>query len=147
MTTSIDPKPRHGVPASAGPGSCLLGGLLVLLVAMTFSGCVTKAKAKAQARAAYVAGQQDMMRRMNLVHNPTITINGDDRNPVQPWTEDLTLAKALAAADYYGKGDPADVIVIRGGMATRVELRKLLLGEDVPLSPGDIIELKRQPGR
>jgi hypothetical protein len=119
-------------------------GLLLLSVALVFSGCVSKAKAKAQAHAAFVAGQQDAIRRMSLTQNPTVTINGEVRNAAVPWIEGLTLAKAIVAAEYYGKSDPTDIIIVRAGVATRVDMRKLLAGEDLPLSPGDIVELRRQ---
>jgi hypothetical protein len=121
----------------------ILYGLLVFSMVLVFSGCVSKAKAKAQAQAAFVAGQQDAIRRMSLSQNPTVTINGEVRNGSVPWTEGLTLAKAIVAAEYYGKRDPTDIIIVRAGIATRVDMRKLLAGEDVPLSPGDIVELRR----
>jgi hypothetical protein len=145
MNTSLNRAAWLGDQASHAR-KLMLGSVIVcgLLLALASSGCITRAKAKAQARAAYVAGQQDMMRRMNMVHNPTVTINGEVRNPIVPWNEELTLAKALVAADYYGKTDPAEVIIVRGGQATRVDLKQLLNGQDVPLSPGDIVELRRQ---
>jgi hypothetical protein len=126
------------LPASWRPG-------LLLALALALTGCVTKAKAKADARAAYAAGQQETLRRLTLARSPTVTINGEVRNPIVPWTEDLTLAKAIVAAEYCGHSDPGDVIIVRAGQATRVDLKQLLAGQDVPLQPGDIVELRRQP--
>lgn len=117
---------------------------LLLLLALALSGCVTKAKAKADARAAYAAGQQDMLRRLTLARSPTVTINGEVRTPIVPWTEDLTLAKALVAAGYYGRSDPTEIIIFRAGQVTRVDPKQLLTGEDVPLQPGDVVEVRRE---
>ncbi len=72
---------------------------------------------------------------------PCVTVNGEVRNHVVPWTEGMTLAKALLAADYYGATDPGQILVVHGGRATRVELKQLLAGSDVPLQPGDIVQL------
>ncbi len=117
----------------------------VLLVAFAFAGCVTKSAAKAQARQAYIAGQQEALMRMQQAQTqgqgPCVTVNGEVRNHVVPWTEGMTLAKALLAADYYGATDPGQILVVHGGRATRVELKQLLAGSDVPLQPGDIVQL------
>ena len=37
---------------------------------------------------------------------PCVTVNGEVRNHVVPWTEGMTLAKALVAADYYRRRRP-----------------------------------------
>ena len=121
---------------------------MFLLLAFAFAGCVSKSKANAQARKAYIAGQQETMVRMQQIQTqgqgPCVTVNGDVRNHVVPWTEGMTLAKALVAADYLGAGDPAQVIILRNGIGKRVEPRKLLSGEDIPLQPGDVVHLMQQ---
>ena len=61
-----------------------------------------------------------------------------------PWTEGLTLAKALVAADYFGATDPGQIIIVHNGIATRVEPKQLLSGVDIPLQPGDIVQLMPQ---
>ena len=113
-----------------------------------FAGCVSKSKANAQARKAYIAGQQETMVRMQQMQTqgqgPCVTVNGEVRNHVVPWTEGMTLAKALVAADYLGAADPAQVIILRNGIGKRVEPRKLLSGEDIPLQPGDVVHLLQQ---
>jgi hypothetical protein len=120
----------------------------LLLVAVAFSSCVSKSKADAQARKAYIAGQQETMVRMQQMQTqgqgPCVTVNGDVRNHVVPWTEGMTLAKALVTADYLGAADPAQVIILRNGIGRRVEPRKLLSGEDIPLQPGDVVHLLPQ---
>jgi len=121
---------------------------MFLLLAFAFAGCVSKSKAQAQARKAYIAGQQETMVRMQQIQTqgqgPCVTVNGDVRNHVVPWTEGMTLAKALVAADYLGAADPAQVIILRNGIGRRVEPSKLLSGEAIPLQPGDVVHLLQQ---
>ena len=120
-----------------------------LLVAVTFGGCVSKSKADAREREAYLAGQQQAAARMQQAQmqgqGPCVTVNGEVRNRVVPWTEGLTLAKALVAADYYGAADPGQILIVHNGIATRIEPARLLSGVDIPLQPGDIVQLMPQP--
>lgn len=120
-----------------------------LLVAVTLGGCVSKSKADARARAAYLAGQQEAAARIQQAQTqgqgPCVTVNGAVRNRVVPWTEGLTLAKALVAADYYGAADPGQILIVHNGIATRIEPARLLSGVDIPLQPGDIVQLMLQP--
>ena len=117
----------------------------MLLLAATFGGCVSKSKAKAQARAAYLAGQQQAMIRMQQAQmqgqGPCVTVNGEVRNHVVPWAEGMTLAKALVAADYSGAAEPSQILIVHNGIATRVQPGQLLSGVDIPLQPGDIVQL------
>jgi len=109
------------------------------------TGCVSKSKAEAQARAAFFAGQRqavEMVQRAQTL-GPTVTVVGEVRNPTIPWTNDMTLAKALVAADYYGHTDPREILIERNGQATSYDPKKLLGGEDVPLKPKDVIEIRR----
>ena len=109
---------------------------------------MSKSKANAQARAAYMAGQQQAMARMQqtqtLGQGPCVTVNGEVRNRVVPWTQGLTLAKAVIAADYYGAKDPGQLIIVHNGIANRVDPKQLLSGVDIPLQPGDIVQLVPQ---
>jgi hypothetical protein len=116
-----------------------------LVVATIGVGCVSKSKAEAQARAAYVAGQQDAIARMQR-NNPqgagaTVTFQGAVRQPVVPWTQNTTLASALLAADYFGS-DPTRITILRGGRAINIEPSELLSGRDVQLAAGDIIHIQ-----
>lgn len=119
------------------------------LVAVTFGGCVSRSKADAKARAAYLAGQQEAAMRIQQAQTqgqgPCVTVNGEVRNRVVPWTEGLTLAKALVVADYYGASDPGQILIVHNGIATRIEPARLLSGVDIPLQPGDIVQLMPQP--
>ncbi len=120
----------------------------LLLAAVAFGGCVSKGKADARAKAAFMAGQQQALANMQQAQaqalGPSVTVNGEVRNRVVPWMEGMTLAKALLAADYYGADDPGQIFVVRNGVATRVEARQLLTGADIPLQPGDIVQLMPQ---
>jgi hypothetical protein len=111
-------------------------------------GCVSKAKAKRDAQAAFIAGQQEATRRAQMaVQGPSITVNGPVNTPVLPWTEGLTLAQAIVQAEYTAPGEPAEVFLVRSGRAFRLELQQLFSGHDVPLEPGDIIQLNANPLR
>ena len=120
----------------------------LLLLAAAFAGCVSKSQAKAQERAAYIRGQQEAVARIQQAQTqgqgPCITVNGEVRNRVVPWTEGMTLAKAIMAADYCGAADPGQIIVVHNGIARRIELQQLMSGVDVPLQPGDIVQLMQQ---
>jgi hypothetical protein len=113
-----------------------------LLIAFALAGCTTKAKAKAQAQAAFAAGQQQAMIRMQQTQVPNVTVRGAVRNPLIPWTEDLTVAKAIIAADYYGAKDPKEIFVVRKGQALRVDPKQLFSGDDPPLQSGDLLDLR-----
>jgi hypothetical protein len=118
-----------------------------LLLCSTLAGCVTKAQAKAQARAAYLQGQQEATIRLQQpqLQGPSVRIIGPVKNPVVPWTSRLTLSQAILAADYEAPGDPIEIIVLHNGMASRVNVRNLLNGQDVPLQPGDVVQLVSSP--
>src|SRR5208283_4470576 len=93
--------------------SALLSLCGVLLLALALGGCVTKKAADAQARKAYLAGQQEARMQMQQYQTqgqgPCVTVNGEVHNHVVPWIQGLTLAKALLAADYYGTTDPGQI--------------------------------------
>jgi hypothetical protein len=56
---------------------------------------------------------------------------------------DLTLAKAVVAAGFYGRTDPAEITIQRNGQEIECDPRRLLSGEDVPLQPNDVILLRQ----
>jgi protein involved in polysaccharide export with SLBB domain len=114
----------------------------VVFVLLFVAGCTTKAKAKAHAQAAFAAGQQQAMALMNQPRGTHVTVIGQVRTPMLPWSEDLTLAKAIIAAGYYGAADPKEIFIVRNGKASRVDPKQLLNGEDVPLQAGDVVQIK-----
>jgi hypothetical protein len=117
---------------------------LLLVLGLVLSGCVTKKAADQRARDAYAAGQRQAM--MSMAQSPaqsmTVRIQGDVQNPSLPWTQDLTLAKAIVAAGYKGQTDPKTIIIVRNGRVIQVDPSKLLNGQDVPLLPMDIVTLQ-----
>ena len=120
-----------------------LSFLGLLFLAFSQAGCVTKSKAQAQARDAFAAGQQQAlaMSRVQQAQGPTITVIGQVRNGVIPWTPDLTVAKAIVTADYYGTSDPHKIFLVHNGKATSIDSKQLLSGEDLPVQPGDVVQI------
>jgi hypothetical protein len=115
----------------------------VLLSGLAVISCVSKRKAEADARAAFLAGQQQaaVMNRQKQLQGPTVTVLGEVRNALVPWTADLTLAKAVVAAQYYGRIDPTQITIQRYGKEIHCDPKDLLGGKDVQLEPNDVIEL------
>ncbi len=112
-----------------------------LLLGIVFSGCVSKSTANARARAAFYAGQQQGA--ATQVNANSVWVVGNVRTPMIPWSEDLTLAKALVAADYLGAGDPSRIVLLRTGQPpTFISAKQLLAGFDLPLLSGDRIEVR-----
>jgi hypothetical protein len=75
---------------------------------------------------------------------PTVFVRGNVRNPAIPWTEDLTVARAIVAAEYNALFDPLRILVVRQGQTYEIKPRDLLRGrEDFPLDPGDLIVIER----
>jgi hypothetical protein len=73
-----------------------------------------------------------------------IYFTGDVRMNSVPWHEGLTLAEAIVQAQYTGRSDPFSISVTRNGTAFRVDVRRLLRGEEnPPLEPGDRINVRR----
>ena len=118
----------------------LVLGFLVLTLAA--SGCTTKSKAQAQARTAFLLGQQQALARQQ--QGPVVNVVGLVKNRTIPWTEDLTLDKALLAAEYQSVLTPRVIVIVRNGQQFQVNVKQLLKGrEDPPLEPGDTIQIKQ----
>ncbi len=114
----------------------------VLLLALASAGCTPNSNAKAQARQAFLAGQQQALARMLQARAPNVTVLGPVHNPIMPWTEDLTLAKAIVAAGYYGRTDPKGIVIHRNGQDMPIDPKQLLSGEDMLLQAGDVVEVR-----
>lgn len=104
------------------------------------AGCVTKATADRQARAAYVAGQKAAYQSMESAQTAVVVL-GDVRKHEIPWVAGLTLAQAIATAGYTGTRDPTNIILKRNSVQTDIDPKQLLNGKDVPLQPGDVISV------
>ena len=113
-----------------------------LSLALVTGGCVTKSGSKERARAAFLEGQHQAGQQQTQA--PSVSFRGDVRKPSVPWTEDLTLAQALLAAEYTGLWDPRTITLQRQGQTYRINPKRLLSGaEDPALEPGDIVEVRR----
>jgi hypothetical protein len=113
-----------------------------LLLVLPMAGCVTKSAANAKARAAFIAGEkQGEAKEINAT---SVWVIGNVRNPVIPWTDDLTLVKALTAADCLDKGDPKQIVITRTRQPpVHVTAAQLFNGYDMALEPGDRVEIRR----
>lgn len=75
---------------------------------------------------------------------PVVWIRGDVKNGVVPWNEELTLSRAIVAAQYIGLLDPHAISVLRAGETYKVNPRDLLkLRDDPVLQPGDVVVIER----
>lgn len=104
------------------------------------TGCVSKSEADARARAAYMAGQQAAYQSIQGGMSDITFLGSVEKHHV-PWTTGLTLAQALATANYTGKEDPQQIILKRNSVETLVDPKQLLNGQDVSLQPGDVISV------
>jgi hypothetical protein len=118
----------------------LLIAVILPLSASLTGGCVTKGTAKAQARAAFEAGRQQAMQELRQTSNQ-VTLDGQFQTSTLPWAQDLTLTKAIVQAGYSGP-DPTEILLIRNRTGRRIDPKKLLEKEDIPLQPGDIVQVK-----
>jgi hypothetical protein len=109
---------------------------------LLLNGCVSKSRAKEEARKAYIAGQQEATMRLQQARGPTVTVAGPVRNSFVPWSSETTLAKAILEAGYYGQSDPKEILIVRKGQQIPVDVERLLKGDDVPLESGDAVYLK-----
>jgi hypothetical protein len=111
------------------------------LIAPLYCGCVTEAQASARARAAYIAGQKAAFASMAGL-GQGVAIIGPVEHPNVPWVEGLTLAQAIATANYTSHRNPKAITITRHGGEITVDPRDLLGGHVVPLQPGDTITIR-----
>jgi len=119
--------------------------VILLFSVVLFCGCVSKSKAQTQAQiqaqAAYLAGQNAALRQQQA-QAPGVTVVGPVQNPDVPWVEGLTLAQAIATANYLDSREPRQIVITRNGESAIVDPKILLSGAVVPLEAGDVIELR-----
>ncbi len=95
-----------------------------------------------------MAGQQQALSHVQpppqqqLVRGPSVTMLGEVKNSLVPWTSDLSLGKAILAAEYQGEGEPSEVVITRNGDKIPVDTTQLLKGQDIQLEPWDMIQIK-----
>ena len=116
--------------------------LLVPVVALAVGGCRTQADSKAESRAAFLAGLEAARRQQADAAAPSVTVMGPVQNPRVPWVAGLTLAQAIATANYLDPHEPGAILLTRQGETARLDPKAVLNGAPVPLEPGDVIEIR-----
>jgi hypothetical protein len=120
--------------------SFFVSGVLALFITPLFCGCVTEAQAGARERAAYLAGQKAAL--ASIGGGQGVAIIGPVEHPNVPWVEGLTLAQAIATANYTSHRNPKAITITRHGETISVPPRQLIGGHLVPLQPGDTIKIE-----
>jgi hypothetical protein len=114
---------------------------VILLFALATAGCTTRSKSRAAAQNAYLAGQNAALRQQAAAHASGVTIVGPVQNPQVPWVAGLTLAQAVATANYLDPDEPKVIIITRQGESAALDPQDLLNGAAIPLEPGDTVEI------
>ena len=112
---------------------------VILLLALAATGCTSRSKARANAQNAFLAGQNAALRQQQAAG---VTMVGPVQNPQVPWVAGLTLAQAVATANYIGAHEPKRIIITRQGESAALDAKVLFNGTDIPLEIGDVIELR-----
>ena len=116
--------------------------LASLLLGILLTGCASKAKAQKPGGGAFNPGEQKALIEQQT-QEPAVWFRGDVRNLRVPWTEGLTLAQAILAAQYTANWDPRVITITRAGELYSVNPRRLMRGQDNPLlEPGDLVEIR-----
>ena len=102
-------------------------------------GCVSKSKARLREQNAFLAGQNVVLRQQQA---QGVTVVGAVQIPQVAWVAGLTLAQAVATANYVGAEAPKQIIITRNGESATMPANVLLNGTDIPLEIGDVIELR-----
>ena len=120
--------------------------ILILILAGLTAGCTTKSQARAEAQAAaqraYLAGQNDALQKQLALQQNFVTVLGPVQNSTVPWVAGMTLAQAIATANYLSADQPTQIILTRQGEDATIDPQMLLNGVPIPLESGDVITLK-----
>ena len=116
--------------------------LAIFGFALLLAGCSTKATRQLKEQNAFLAGQNTALLQQQAASFPTVTVVGPVRHGAVPWVAGLTLAQAIATAEYVGNQDPAQIILTRQGESAGLNPGVLFGNSVVPLEPGDVVELK-----
>jgi hypothetical protein len=79
--------------------------IFIAALTLAAAGCVTKSRADAQARGAFIAGQQAAYQSMGQTQTDVVVLGNVDKHEI-PWVTGLTLAQAIATANYNGDHGP-----------------------------------------
>ena len=114
----------------------------ILVIALATCGCVSKSRARLEAQNAFLSGQNAALQSQLPSTSGGVTVLGAVQNQSVPWVEGLTLAQAVATANYIGLHEPKQIILTRQGESAVLEPKVLLSGAMVPLEPGDVVEIR-----
>jgi hypothetical protein len=115
---------------------------LSISAAALLGGCTTRSMSRAKAQQAFLAGQNAALRQQQAAQFSGVTVVGPVQNPQVPWVAGLTLAQAVATANYLDSHEPKTIIITRQGESAQLDAKVLLNGVAVPLESGDVIELR-----
>lgn len=124
----------------SGSAAQMFAVALAILSLVSVTGCVTKATAAAESRAAFVAGQKAAYQSMQSSATTVVVLGNVQKHEIR-WVDGLTLTQALATADYTGLHDPTDIILKRNSVQTEINPKELLNGQNIPLRPGDVVSV------
>ncbi len=115
----------------------------ILSLQLFVTGCTTKSTARLRAENAFLAGQNAALRQSPGAQSFNgVKILGAVQNQQVPWVAGLTLAQAVATANYVGEVEPKQIIITRAGESAALDAKVLLSGKDIPLEVGDVVELR-----
>ena len=127
----------------------LCGIAVALSVGVSTGGCASESKAQLREKNAFLAGQnialqqqQTQAATQSALQSPGVTVVGAVQHPQVPWVTGLTLAQAVATANYVGPNEPSQIIITRNGESASLDASVLLNGAVIPLEIGDVIELR-----
>jgi hypothetical protein len=126
--------------SASGTAAQIIAAGLAILTLVSAAGCVSKATAAAESRAAFVAGQKAAYQSMQSATTDVVILGNVQKHEIL-WVDGLTLTQALATANYTGAHDPTDIILKRNSVQTEINPKDLLNGQDVPLRPGDVVSV------
>jgi hypothetical protein len=117
---------------------------IILVLALAATGCTTKSQARLKEQNAFLAGQNTALHQQAqaAAQASGVAIIGAVQNPQVPWVAGLTLAQAIATANYIGAEAPKQIIITRQGESATLDAKVLLDGTDIPLEKGDVIDLR-----
>ena len=118
---------------------------VILTLALAAAGCASKSTARLKEQNAFLAGQNlalQQQQAQNAAQTPGVTVVGAVQHPQVAWVVGLTLAQAVATANYVGADEPTQIIITRQGESAAMDAKVLLDGTVIPLEVGDVIELR-----
>ena len=117
----------------------------ILLLALAVTGCTSRSNARLNAQQAYLAGQNSTLQQQlaqSPSNFPTVTVLGPVQNSKVPWVVGLTLAQAIATANYVGNDEPTSITISRQGEIATIDANVLLKGTVINLEAGDTEEIR-----